>query len=256
MLNKLLCVISFLAISVNLHAQTNDLVIQDINTFYAKKFRIQTFQIKQFIDRFNFDEKIEFGNGIDISRKFNLLLLTNQRDSSLLKNQTTIDFINKVSSDSVSNRLSFLNGNWYATVNCSFIYKSKPVKILLKLKLTGDRQYGYSWTILEVESNKVFTSGKKNYKNFINPLNNEIGFTELSTALENRTDLRSYFDKNVTYNTLSAFNDYIRNGDLIFKQIDNIQYHFNNIAGYNFTVDYFMRMDMNAGWLISSITKN
>ena len=249
-------IITLWSLSFSLYAQTNNLIIQDPNTFYANKFRIQTFQIKQFIDRFNFDEPIYVGNGIDINRKTNLICLVNQKDTALIKNIALTEFINSIATDSINNKLNFLKGNWYATANCSFMYKSKPIKIKLKLKLNGDDKYGYSWTILEAINSKIFTTTRKDYRNFINPLNNEISFTELSTALENKTDLQSYFDNNTKYNSLSTLNDYIKNGDLTFKQIDAIQYSFINIAGYNFTVDYYMRMDMNAGWLISSITKN
>lgn len=225
----------------------------DFSNFLDNKFKQQTFYINQFIDRFNFAEAIVVNKKPMLNRKNNLILLINRNDTSLTQNPLLIEFINDISTDSSKNFLNKLDNNWFAVATGNFVYKNKPLKVDMKLILVGNSKEGYKWLIDSVQS-ILFKEPIKDYSLYINPLNNEINFSDLSNGLENAKDVWSY-TYNIKYNPLISFYDYVRNGDLTFKHISKLRYYFFNIAGYNFTVDYFMRTDMNAGWLISSISK-
>lgn len=229
------------------------IINDDFSTFLDNKFKQQSFYINQFIDRFNFKEPIIVYKKPMESRKSNLLLLINRKDTTLIKNPLLFDFIEKVSCDSMKNLLNRFDRNWFALATGSFIYKNKPIKIDIKLILVGNINEGYTWLIDSVYST-LFSEPEKKYSLYINPLNNEINFSDLSNGLLNAKDVWSYTN-NIKYNPIISFNDYVKNGDLTFKYISKLRYYFCNVAGYNFTVDYFLRTDKNAGWLISSITK-
>lgn len=226
---------------------------EELKQYLKDKFYLQTFQIGQFIDRFNFDEKIEYKNNPP-SRKFNLSMLVNVADTSLTKNPNLLDFLTKIGQDTINHKLTFSDTNWYAKINTTFNYHNKPTEIKLFLKLSGNKQHGYSWRITNVESS-IFKNSPTQPSNYINPMNNEIGFTELTKVFINRKNIQEYYNKDYQYDPLSSFSDYIKNGDLVFNQIDSTQYVFEHIAGYTMTVDYFMRMNTNAGWLIAQLKK-
>ena len=67
--------------------------LPDLDAFFKKQIKLQTFLINQFIDRFNFDEIIEIDKSVEINRSSNILFLLNRTDSNLLKNKDVLDFI-------------------------------------------------------------------------------------------------------------------------------------------------------------------
>jgi hypothetical protein len=235
--------------------QINDL--PDLDAFFKKQIKLQTFLINQFIDRFNFDEIINPDKTIEKKRSTNIIFLLNRTDTALLKNKEVLNFIKIIDNAPQENKLSYLHSNYFTIINCKFLYKRQPIIIKLKLILTGDEKKGYDWKIEDVES-ALFHKPKVNFSKYINPLDNEVNFLELQSELENKQEIYSYYTnaKEKEYNAVSSFNDYLQNGDIIFQSIEKIQYKFNNVAGYDIYADYFMRNTMNAGWLISSIQKN
>lgn len=251
-MRKVVCSLCFCLFSVSVFSQ--NLSDADFSAFLNKKFKIQTFYINQFMDRFNFLEPMFLGNTPVNSRRDNIMLLLNRHDTSFMKSPLLKEFVDKVSSDSAKILLNRFDENWFAVATGNFMYKSKPVHVDMKLVLLGNNKTGYSWLIDSVSS-KLFQHPQKNYTLYINPLNNEINFSDLSNGLENAKDVWSYANTQ-NYNPLISFHDYVRNGDLVFTYISKVRYYFLSVAGYDFTVDYYMRTDMNAGWLISSISKS
>ncbi len=230
--------------------------LPDLDAFFKKQIKLQTFLINQFIDRFNFDEIIEIDKSVEINRSSNILFLLNRTDSNLLKNKDVLDFIKIIDKAPKENKLSYLHSNYSVTVNCKFLYNQLPVVIKLKLILTGNEKKGYDWKIEDVES-ALFHKTKPNLGRYLNPLDNEVNFLELQSVLENKQEIYSFYlnAKEKEYNAVSSFNDYLQNGDIVFQNIEKIQYKFNNVAGYDIYADYFMRNTMNSGWLISFIQK-
>lgn len=257
-LNNLLSSAFFIVLSlifISANAQDSIIGNLDINTILAKKFKLQTFQLQQFVDRFNYDEVIEVDN-FKSNRNTNLFVLINQADSILLKQAIISQFVDtfRVS----TNKLNLKTADWNADVYSQFLYKKQPVEIILSLKLIGTDIKGYSWRITQVSSS-LFTplTYNEKYKIFINPQNNEIMFSELSKLLlSNSSDVVSFYEDSFSYSALSSFRDYIKNKELTFSYISNVKYVFKNISGFDFTVENFIRSKYNAGLLISFIKKN
>jgi len=235
-------------------AQNNNSMDLESDAYLSKKFKLQTHQLAQFIDRFNFTEPILIEQQIP-SRAKNLLMLLNYSDTALIQKIKTLDFINQIVESDV--KLSLDNDNWFAKVACEFSFKKKPLQVFLYMKRKGNPVDGYSWRIAGVEAS-IFSNNKKTERNgitYINPLNNEVNFSELSKIFGSKADVSAYYQDGFEYNALNTFRDYILNEDLIFSHVQDIQYHFKNVAGYYITIDNFIRMETNAGWLISNIKK-
>lgn len=223
----------------------------ELNDFLMKKFSVQTFQLGQFVERFNFEKVIDVGN--KSNRRQNISLLLNHQDTLLVAKAHKIGFL-----DSFSNSRNYLSTEksiWFAQVSTVFNYKSKPTEIVLHLKLEGDSKSGYSWVIFNVNSTLFSKPKFDKPSEYINPLNNEITFSELSKSFINNVDVANFYSSNTTYSPLSSFRDYVKNKDITFSHIQKIQYVFMDISGFDFTVDNYLRIDMNSGWLISSINK-
>lgn len=227
----------------------------DMNAALAKKFKVQTFQLQQFVDRFNYDEIIEIDN-LKSNRKTNLFVLINHEDTMLLEQAIKSRFVDTFST--VTNKLNLKNADWHADVYAQFLYKQKPIEIILSLKLIGTDIKGYAWKIIQVNSSLFnFHAGNSKNKIFINPQNNEIMFSELSKLLlSDSSDVANFYEDSFSYSALSSFRDYIKNKELSFSFITNVKYVFKDISGFDFTVENFIRTKYNAGLLISSIKKN
>ncbi len=227
----------------------------DFDLYLNKKFNLQTHQLNQFVNRFNFIEPIIFDSKIP-TRQNNILMLINYSDSSLVRKIQKTEFVQRVLNENYT-LTTENNPSWFAKVSCQFNYKNKPIDIFLYLKRVGNNIEGYSWKIIMAESNlfKKFNKLSANDK-FINPMNNEINFSELSKELNKPNDIIPYYNNNFEYNPLNSFRDYLLNEDIIFSHIKKLQYHFTDVLGYYITIDNFQRMDTNSGWLISSIEKN
>jgi hypothetical protein len=61
--------------------------------------------------------------------------------------------------------------------------------------------------------------------------------------------------KNFTPDHLSVFLYEIRKGNLKFKAVDEVKFHFFQINGWYFELADFNRPGYNTGWLISNLVK-
>jgi hypothetical protein len=254
---KYLLLLSILVFNFNLFSQTNTNTKtnedfgDNLDEYLAKKFHAQTFLLEQFIDRFNFDEAIIVDDNL-MDRKQNVFYLLNLEDSLLIQNAIQLGFVDTFGSID-KNRIQIDIDSWYSEVVTEFNYKNKPLVVKLYLKLVKGAERGYSWQIFDVESNIFSSAIIEQPTKIINPANNEVYFSELSKFLSNSVDVLNFYSNGLSYNALSSFRDYVQNRDIVFSHITEVKYQFLNIAGFDFTVSKFLRMDMNSGWLISSL---
>jgi hypothetical protein len=216
----------------------------------------QVKDLSQFMDRFNYNEHLLFKKDSTPNRYKNLISLLNLKDTSFRSNPKTTSFLKFVCNEKSNIKLNYKDDKWFAIAHCSFIYhgKEKSVNLILKLdNINNDRFY---WVIHDVQSD-LFQFPKNDKRNslFINPMNHEVGFTELSRALSKKSDIVAYTSSGNISDELSAFLLYVKNGDLQFKQINAIDFDFLQIEGWFFKVKDFFRVSYNSGWLISSIKK-
>ncbi len=224
--------------------------------FLQELAHYQVKDLSQFIDRFNFQEHLSFRSDTSPNRYKNLISLLNLKDTALRRNPNAMAFIKYVCDDKNKVKLSYKDKNWYAVAHCVFLYRNKEkiVNIILKPETSGNN--GYNWVIDAVQSD-LFTipQNAKAASLFINPMNHEVNFSELSKALIKQKDISAYTSNGYKAEALSAFLFYVRNGDIQFKQIKTVDFNFLQVAGWFFTVKDFFRVDYNSGWLIASIKK-
>jgi len=243
-----------LALSLSFKASGQGLI--NDSTFLKAKFNLQVKQLGQFIDRFNFDEIVKPSNGSQPSRFMNIISLINRFDTALTNSPTTMEFVEFCSTDANAVKLKFENPNWYASLDCDFVYKAKEVKGNLILRPEKSEKGGYKWVIAGVNLSILNNDEKdKKVQHFINPMNHEIGFSEITKALIEGRNLEVYSSKEYAYDELSVFFTYLNNKDLVLKQIGDIQFQFYQVLGWFFTVNNFNRSDFNSGWLMSRISK-
>lgn len=221
-----------------------------------KRFDYEVKQMSQFFDRFNFSEPVMLTKDSTVSRKMNLVSLMNLKDTGITRNPRTTAFLDFVGNDSNRIRLRFGDSNWHAIVHCSFFYQGKTIQADVMLKTEGIAGNGYSWVIAAVLSDVLrFTDRQSRSSVFINPVNNEVGFTELTKALNSRKNIVSYTPFRYQPDMLSAFLLLVQNGDMKLKQIDAIDFWFYQVPGWAFAVRNFNRPDFNSGWLIAYLEK-
>ena len=75
-------------------------------------------------------------------------------------------------------------------------------------------------------------------------------------ALGDSENLPDYFDKQVFSNSDGlAFYNAVLNKHIKLLYVKDIKYHFLQVPGWLFEVEYFQRPLLNAGWLINSLRK-
>lgn len=244
----------FLVSSIFFSGQVNSQSLFD-DAGLQQKFNYQVKQLSQFMERFNYIEKVKPLNGMESSKILNLVSLINAQDTGLVYDPKTIEFLKIISNDSSDFTISYADTNWFAIAKGIFSYQGKDILIDITLRQQGEIGKGYRWRIEDVSSSIFsFHVSRDSLKKFINPMNHEIGFTELSKAINEKEGISAYASK-VSDDFLTTFLIMVQNGDIKLKQINSTEFIFFQIPGWVFTVKNFNRLDNNSGWLIASLKK-
>jgi len=160
-------------------------------------------------------------------------------------------FIGKITSKT---QLHYYSKNWYAVVDCSILYKGKPqnAQIVMQVEETSPKKS--KWVIVGARAN--FLESKNTVKDstrIINPMAHNTSFNILDRVFGDSSFLNNSLSNSFEYSQLSVFLYELAQGNIKFKQTNKTTYHFLDIGGYNFTVDYQSRNNKNSGWLISSL---
>ncbi len=236
-----------------------DNVTDDETDLYA-----QTKQINQFFRRFNAEENKKGKRLYAGDRNFrdpelraeyleNLFDFENTSISSSVRNS----FIASVNNTNNAQFLDFYQENWYAELDASFLYKGKEVSLIMYMKIEKDR-LGYKWVISNVYFNQfdeLFfpdTSGTK-APQFIHPMSHEINFMSLQKVFDNTKNLEYYSKKGFQPDYLTLFLYEIKNGNLKYQVVNKLKFHFLQLEGWYFEVQFLNRKGLNTGWLISNL---
>jgi len=228
---------------------TDEQFLRDVAHFQVK-------DVAQFMDRFNDQEQVVFKNDTAPDRYKNLLGLLNLRDTALRRDTNTIAFINEVFGQKDKKQLTVTDSDLYAAVQCVFVYHGKEKVFTVWLKPEAAENGGHYWGLIGVQSDLFsLPNDPKSARHLINPMNHEVGFSELSKGLTHKKDIYEYMPADYHPEHLSAFLAYVHNGDLQFKNIRSVDFDFLQINGWLFTVKEFFRVDLNSGWLIADIKR-
>lgn len=183
-----------------------------------------------------------------IASVFNHHLLNN---SNFKRN--ALEFIKQVIGS--ASYLSFYDKEYYATVDCKVMYRDKLKDLQLTMGLEGDASNGSRWVIVGARADFLAIE-KSESDRIIPPSNHEVDFTGLISLFnENKNDVINYASEDYTPNQLDILFYVIENNDIKLLNTSLPTYHFLQVDGWIFTVDFFNRDATNSGWLISSLKK-
>lgn len=262
----LLCLIrriSFALVAITvLHASAEAQIVgemEDESRLYA-----QSKQVNQFFRRFNGEED-EKGDRYypgdkqyrseKLRRQYLRMLFdeSNNNISTSLKTEFVRDILEKPQ----SSILNFHGGNWFAELHTTFTMNGKNQPVILFMELEKHR-LGTRWVIQKVHAD-VFEPyfGKDTVRvgKFLHPMSHELDFMNLRKAFDNKDSINQFIVKRFVPDHLSLFIYEVRRGNLKFKNVDEVKFHFFQVDGWYFGISEFNRPGYNTGWLISNLVK-
>jgi hypothetical protein len=221
-------------------------------------------QVNQFTKRFNLEED-QYGKPLSKNSKYyhnqkirkelleQMFDIYNPRTSSSLKRF----FIEDVTNSKKPIYLHFLDNNWFAEVSIIFTKNGEDQYIILYLTLE-EAGLGSKWVISNVYYNYTSnffpapdTNIAKQY--FLHPQSHELDFMNLNKVLNNPSHIQYYASSNFKPDYLTLFFYLMKTGQLKFKEIVNVKFHFFQIPNWYFELSYYNRNEINSGWLISNL---
>ena len=221
-------------------------------------------QVNQFIKRFNMEEDqygkllskdSEYYHNQKVRKKLleQMFDKHNHRTSGSLKKY----FIEDVTNPENPVYLKFLDKNWFAEVSATFTKDGEDQYIILYLTLEK-AGLGSKWVISNVYYNytsSFFPEPDSNIAKiyFLHPQSHELDFMNLHKALDNPSHIQYYASSDFHPDYLTLFFYLMKTGQLKFKEITNVKFHFFQIPNWYFELSYYNRSDTNSGWLISNL---
>ena len=233
-----------------------------------KHFIYEVKQIDEFFERFNNDTASflrktykAYHTKYNIDRAKLLKSLFNYETKSW--DQALIDnFVKEVTVAEAPSLLNFQADGWYAEANCKFQYKGATINIPVVLRIVTDSRKRSRWMIAAAKTNVLkgdessVRSMASEKPRFINPASHANNFIELDKALNDKENLADYFDTDFFKGSGGAmFYNAVLSDSLKYLYVKDITYHFLQLTKWVFTVNYFPRETLNAGWLINSLRK-
>jgi hypothetical protein len=258
----------FISFSVG-HYRLFSQVISNNDNAKEKHFVYEVKEIDEFFERFN-DEKASFIRGIYKAHhvKFNiprqLLIRSLFNFESMSKDSVMINrFVSDVTKKKKPIYLDYYGDDWYAELTCKFRYNAVSIVIPVIMKIEMTQNKGSKWMIVAVGSSNLKSkivvtemAQSKVKTNIISPTSNGTNFVSLKRVFEDKENLSDYFES-VYFkrpNMLEFYNA-ILNRDIDFLDVIKIKYHFLLAGRWIFTVEDFIREDLNSGWLINHMEK-
>ena len=153
--------------------------------------------------------------------------------------------------------LDFHGGSWFSEVHTTFSFNGKDERVILFLELEKDK-LGYKWVIGRVHADvfaPVFVRDTTRVGRFIHPMSHELDFMNLRKAFANTDSITQFTPKRYVPDQLSVFLYEVKRGNMKFKTVNEVKFHFFQIEGWYFELAQFNRPGYNTGWLISNLVQ-
>ncbi len=180
------------------------------------------------------------------------------RDSLVKMNHNLLrDFLGQVTNSLSPINLSLSDNNWYAELTCRILYKGKEATLLLTMRREIDNPttQAASWVAVGCYSYLFSVKPQKPSYKGVNPASNETNFLALTPIFRDKDNTENLTSKNFVYSNLSTLLYAVKNGDVEFKEVRKIRYHFLQVPNWVFVVENYARNTTNSGWLISTLEK-
>ncbi|SKC84012.1 hypothetical protein [Ohtaekwangia koreensis] len=228
------------------------------------KLYAQTKQVNQFIRRFNGEEdekgdryypKDKLYRNEKLRKKYLGILFDASNNG--INNDLKVQFAKDVLDKAQPAILDFHGGNWFSEVHTTFTMNGKNQTVILFMELEKDH-LGSKWVISRVHADMFdpyFKRDTSKVGKFIHPLSHELDFMNLRKAFANSDSVVQFASKRYIPDHLSLFLYEIKRGNLKFKTVEEVKFHFFQINGWYFELSQFNRPGYNTGWLISNLVK-
>ncbi len=224
----------------------------------------QSKQVNQFFRRFNGEED-EKGNRYYAKdkqyhsaklRKKYLGIIFDDSNTGMSRALKT-EFANYILDNPEQTILDFHAPGWFSEVQTTFLYNGKEQPVTLFMELEKDH-LGSKWVIQHVYSDifaASFVRDTTKVGRFLHPMSHELDFMNLRKAFANTDSIAQFTVKRFTPDHLSVFLYEVKRGNLKFKAVDRVKFHFFQLNGWYFELADYNRAGYNTGWLISNIVK-
>ena len=260
---KFLIFISFSICHHRLFSQ----VISNNDNAKEKHFVYEVKEIDEFFERFN-DERNSFIRGVYQAHhaKFNIprqrLIRSLFNYENMSKDSVLINkFVSNVTSKKKPMYLNYYGDDWYAELTCEFKYNTASILIPVIMKIELAQNKGSKWMIVAVGSSALKSkivetemAQSKVKTNIISPTSHGTNFVSLKRAFDDKENLSGYFEgAYLKRSNMLEFYNAILNQEIDFLNVIKIKYHFLLAGRWIFTVEQFVREDLNSGWLINHL---
>ncbi|MEQ8905478.1 hypothetical protein [Ekhidna sp.] len=219
-------------------------------------------QINQFFRRFNGEEDEDGNRYFASDKKYRDASLRKKYIPSLFDIETSRidpnaarDFLKVITDKKDPVYLNFHQDDWFAEVSTEFTYKGKNISGLLYMRLQQQGQ-GYEWIIEDVafdQFQNLFDKDTTASKKFMHPLSHELDFMTIRKAFNDNNHIEQFTARNYAPDFLTIFIYEMNQGNMKFKTIKNVKFHFFSVDGWYFSLANFNRPGYNSGWLISGL---
>lgn len=236
--------------------------IDDESDLYAA-----TKQVNQFFRRFNGEEDTKGVRYYPGDRMFRNAGLRKAYLENLFNNENPFitpalkdSFIGHITDPRQPVYIEFHGGNWFAEVTTTFSFQGAERYLTLFLQLEKDT-IGSKWVITNVFFEpfaKVFAdqdSLRNTGQKFLHPMSHELDFMNLVRAFDKKESLEHYVAWKYHPDYLTLFIYEYKRGNLVFKTVSRVKFHFFQVDGWYFEISEFNRRGYNTGWLISNLMK-
>jgi hypothetical protein len=231
--------------------------MEDESKLYA-----ETKQVNQFFRRFNGEEdekgdrfypKDKQYRSVKLRKKYLGILFDASNNG--LKPELFTQFSKEILDNATV--LNFHGGNWFSEVRATFTMNGKDQPVTLFMELEKHRQ-GSRWVISKVYADMFepyFKRDTVKVGQFLHPLSHELAFMNLRKAFNKPDSVNHYTVKRFRPDHMSVFLYEVRRGNLKFKTVEEMKFHFFQINNWYFELSSFNRPGYNTGWLISNLVK-
>lgn len=236
--------------------------IEDESDLYTS-----TKQVNQFFRRFNGEEDIQGERYYPEDKDYRDPALRKKYLNNLFNNENNYlvaslkdEFLDHLLDNNDPVFLEFHGGDWFAEVTTTFGYQGNEKFLTLFLQLENDT-VGSKWVITNVffepfarlfaNQDSLRTAGQK----FLHPMSHELDFMNLVRTFEDKSSLEQYIAWKYHPDFLTLFIYEFKKGNLKFKSISKVKFHFFQVEGWYFELSDFNRLGYNTGWLISTLMK-
>lgn len=235
---------------------------QLVDDMDESKLYAQSKQVNQFFRRFNGEEDEKGNRYYPRDRQYQSAKLRKKYLGTLfdegnagIDNKLKTDFAKQALDKPVI--LDFHGGNWFSEVHTTFTFNGKDQPVVLFMELEKDH-LGYKWVVNRVHADMfvpVFVRDTTRVGRFLHPMSHELDFMNLRKAFANTDSITQFTSKSYIPDQLSVFLYEVKRGNLRFKTVNEVKFHFFQLEGWYFELSQFNRPGYNTGWLISNLVR-